>query len=122
MPPPVPGSPTASTGQPTKSSGVSIAGFVCGLVGFVFSVLEIISCLGCWLFPLVMPTALAGLICSIIGLVTAKKANQQKGLAIAGLVLSILAIIWAPLVFFLFLGGLASLGAAGPHMMRPAHF
>jgi tetrahydromethanopterin S-methyltransferase subunit F len=121
-PPPVPGGVAPFAGRPTGYSGVSIAGFTCGLIGFLFSLLEVIPCIGCWLLPVSIPTTLAGLVCSIIGLVTAKKANRKKGLAIAGLVLSIVAIIWAPLAFFLFLGGLAGLGATAPHMGPPPRF
>lgn len=89
--------------SPQGHSGVSIAGFICGIAAIV---LPFIPCM-CILAGL---TALAGIICSIIGLVQAKKKNQKKGLAIAGLVCSIFAIIWAPLLFFVFFGGAATLG------------
>jgi len=120
-PPAVPGAPAVSTGQPIKSSGVSIAGFVCGLVAFILSLLEIIPCIGCFVLFVTVPTSLAGLICSIIGLVTAKKANRKKGLAIAGLALSIVAILF-PIVFFLVFAVLGSLGGSTPHMLRGLRF
>ncbi|MDY0168799.1 MAG: hypothetical protein RBS80_19800 [Thermoguttaceae bacterium] len=109
-------------GQPTSHGGVSLAGFICGLVGLVLSLFLVIPCIGCWLLPISTPTAGAGLVCSAIGLITAKKANRKKGLAIAGLVLSTLAIVWAPLAFFVFLGGLGSLGAAASQMGPPPQF
>lgn len=82
-------------------SGVSIAGFVCGIVALVLSFIPCIN----WFafFP-----AVAGLICSIIGLATAKKGGNKKGLAIAGLVMSIVTIIWIPLFYLVFLAGVAS--------------
>jgi hypothetical protein len=117
--PPIPGT-TAPTGLAGKSSGVTIAGFVCGIVGLVLSLLVAVPCVGCWLIPVAMPTAVAGLVCSIIGLIMAKKNNQKKVLAVTGLVLSVVAIIWAPLMFFLVLGGLGALAAGG--MATPPRF
>jgi len=101
---------------PMMHGGLAVAGFVCGLVGFILSVIAaitlIIPCVYCVLAVVADVTALAGIVCSIIALVTAKKANRKKGLAIAGLVLAVLAFIWAPLTFFLMFGGLAAMGAA----------
>ena len=118
VPPPAPPSPpapgyygpptvsSASSGvnqRQTISSGVATAGFICGLIGLVLSFGMVIPCVGCWLLPLASPTALAGLICSIIGLIQAKKAAGKNSLAVAGLILAIVALVWAPIAFFLFL-------------------
>lgn len=94
----------APVGVPADNSGVSIAGFVCGLVALILSFIPCIN----WFafFP-----AIAGLICSIIGLVTAKKAGKKKGLAIAGLILSAIAIIWIPVFILLIMASVA--GSAG---------
>jgi heme/copper-type cytochrome/quinol oxidase subunit 3 len=67
-------------------------------------VLSFIPCINWFAF---FP-AVAGLICSIIGLATAKKGGNKKGLAIAGLVMSIVTIIWIPLFYLVFLAGVAS--------------
>ena len=93
--------------SPQGHSGVSIAGFVCGIVAIVIS---FIPCMGL----LALGPALAGIICSIIGLVKAKRRNRKKGLAIAGLICSVLAVIWIPLYIFVFVGGTAALFSA-PH-------
>jgi len=114
--PPVPAFGGGVPGVPMQHGGLAVAGMVCGIVGLVLAVVGGF-CLGCFILPIALPTALAGLICSIIALVTAKKANRKKGMAIAGLILSILAIIWVPLVFFMFLGGLAALGAGAAASM-----
>jgi DNA-directed RNA polymerase subunit RPC12/RpoP len=92
---------------PQGHGGISIAGFVCGIVAIVIS---FIPCMGL----LALGPALAGIICSIIGLVKAKSRNRKKGLAIAGLICSVLAVIWIPLYIFVFVGGTAALFSA-PH-------
>jgi hypothetical protein len=93
----------SSESPPQGYSGVSIAGFICGIVAIV---LPFIPCMGL----LAGLTALAGIICSIIGLVQAKKKNRKRGLAIAGLTCSIFAIIWIPLLILVIFGGAATLG------------
>lgn len=82
---------------PTNSSnGIGIAGFVCGLIAFLISLLPGTGLIFVW-FP-----ALAGLILSIIGIT-----KRPRGLAIAGLIFSILAPIFS--IGILQLGLLATL-------------
>jgi len=113
-PPPTPapqgGPPSPAT--PSRHDGVSIAGFVCGVCAFVLSLVEVIPCIGLFVIPIVLPIMWAGMVCSVVGLVHARRANRSKLFAIMGLVFSVLAVVWAPLVFFLFLGGLSALGFA----------
>jgi len=78
------------------SNGLAIAGMVLGIVGFV---LAFIPCAG-WLLAIVM--GITGAVLSGIGLASANKLQSGKGMAIAGLVLSILAIIWGPAWFFIY--------------------
>lgn len=86
---------------------MAIAGMVCGIVAIVLSFIPCIGILS------IIP-AILGIIFSIIGLVQSKKTGEGKGMAIAGLVLSILAIIWIPIFVFVIMGGAAAgLGAAG---------
>lgn len=112
---PIPNISSKSTNQNKKSDqesespgvlqqghgGVSIAGFICGIVAIL---LPFIPCLGL----LAGLSALAGIICSIIGLVQAKKENRKRSLAIAGLICSIFAIIWIPLLILVIFGSAAS--------------
>jgi hypothetical protein len=77
-------------GKPVGHSGVAVAGFVCGLSAVV---LGLVPCVGLFLS---MPAAIAGIVCSSIGLANAKRENKKSGLAIAGLVLSILGLVGGP--------------------------
>jgi hypothetical protein len=74
---------------------MAITGMVLGIVGFIVA---FIPCL--WWGGLLL--GILGAIFSGIGLAQANKAGAGKGMAVAGLVLSILAIIWAPLWVYLF--------------------
>ncbi len=82
------------------------------VAGLVFGILAIVSafvpCVSLFSF---LP-ALLGIIFSAIGLSQAKRTGEGKGMAIAGLVLSILAVIWIPIFLFLILGGLAAAGGS----------
>lgn len=85
---------------------MAVASLVLGIVALVVS---FIPCIGL----IAIVPALVGLILGIVALVQAKKKQQPKGMATAGIILSILAIIW-PLIFVLVLaGGAAATGAAG---------
>ena len=64
-----------------QSNGLGTAGFVLALINFIFSFIPFLSILFFILWPL-------GLIFSIIGIF-----SKPRGLAIAGLVLSLLGII-----------------------------
>ncbi|MBO7253820.1 MAG: hypothetical protein J6V36_00790 [Clostridia bacterium] len=85
--------------QPQKKggSGMSIAGFVMSLV----------SLLCCCLGPYISAAlAVLGLVFSIIGIVSSKKTGKANGLAIAGVVISVVSIIfWGTMIaIVLYLG------------------
>jgi hypothetical protein len=86
------------------SSGMAVAGLVLGIVGFTFG---FIPCFG-WILGILL--GILGAIFSGIGLAEPARPGQGKGMAVAGLILSILAIIWAPLFYFVVLASFA--GAA----------
>lgn len=76
-----------------------------GVAGFT---LGLLSLLGCWLgaYPfgwLVAAMGILGIVFSAIGKVSGKKRNEKTGLATAGLVLSILGVIFTSF-FFMFFG------------------
>ena len=72
---------TTTTKQAGK--GLGIAGLVLGILAAVFS---FIPCLGMYAF---FP-GVVGLVLSVISIMQASKANSPKGMAIAGLVCSLL--------------------------------
>ena len=78
------------------------------VLGIVAIVLSFIPCIGI----LAIIPAILGIIFSIMGLSQAKKTGQGKGMAIAGLILSILAIAWVPIFVLLIMGATATAGAA----------
>lgn len=80
------------------NNGLAIAGMILGIVGFL---VVFIPCVG-WLLAIVL--GIVGATLSGIGLGTAGKYGGGKGMAIAGLVLSILAIIWVPVWIFIIVG------------------
>lgn len=83
-------------GQATTGGvGMAVARMVLGIIGFVLSFLP---CMG-WLFGVLL--GILGAIFSSIGIAQASKTGQGKGMAVTGLVLSILAIIWGPLFYFI---------------------
>ena len=73
------------------SNGLATAGFVLGLLGLLGSWIPVLNILGIILG--VLGVVLAG-----VGLAKSKKANAGKGLAIAGIVLGALAVIFAILI------------------------
>jgi hypothetical protein len=73
---------TTSNSNPNAGKGLGIAGLVLGIIAVVFS---FVPCLGAYA---VFPGALA-IVLSAISISQANKANAPKGLAIAGLVCSI---------------------------------
>lgn len=73
---------TTSTSNPNAGKGLGIAGLVLGIVAVVFS---FVPCLGAYAF---FPGIIA-IVLSAISMSQANKANAPKGLAIAGLVCSI---------------------------------
>jgi hypothetical protein len=74
---------------------------VCGIVGLALS---FIICL----WPIAVLSAITGAILSGIALGTAKKAGRKKGMAVAGLVCSIIAVVWIPIYVFLIMQALTS--------------
>ena len=87
-----------------KPKGLSIAGMVLGIIGLIFS---LATCT--WIFGIIL--CVIGLILSGVALNNCKQGKADgKGMAIAGLVTSIVGIVWV-LIFFIFIGAVAS--AAG---------
>ena len=78
---------------PDKTNGTSVAALVCGILGLIFF----------WIPGVDIGLCLAGLICGIVSLV---KGFGGKGLAIAGLVLSVLASILTLIFFYFFALGM----------------
>jgi hypothetical protein len=81
--------------QTKESNGVGTAGFVLAICGVIFGWVPVIG----WILWLL------GLILSIVGVT-----RNPKGLAIAGLVISLIGIILLIAVFGAILGGAALLG------------
>jgi hypothetical protein len=86
-PPPQPVRPAAPQGSP----GTGIAGMVCGIVALVLSLTIILSIVG-------LALAIVGLILSSIGLSQAKARGVSNGMAVAGLVCSLIALLLSGLV------------------------
>jgi len=82
----------------SAGNGLAIAGMVLGIVGFLAA---FVPCIG-WLLALAL--GIVGATLSGIGLGTASKRGAAKGMAITGLVLSIIAIIWVPIWIFIVWG------------------
>jgi len=110
-PDPAPAAPPA--GQPAGHGGLAIAGFACGIAS---AVLVLVPCIGL----LAIPVALAGLVLSLIALVTAKKAGRKKGLAVAGLVLSLLVPVLYVIMISVIAGVLGTAASTLPVTGAPA--
>ncbi len=93
--PSYPGDPVLAGASGPANTGMAVAGMVLGIVGLVFS---FIPCLG-WFLGIVL--AVLGVIFSAIGLSQSGKSGQGKNMAVTGLILSILTIIWIPAYWFL---------------------
>ncbi len=74
--------------------GKATAGFVLGIVGIVFAIL------GTWFSVLSFPISIVGLVLAIIGGKGLKAANEPSGIATAGLVLGIIAVVFSAISFF----------------------
>lgn len=74
--------------------GQVVAGFVLGIVGFVLSFLS------GWFSIIALPTAIVGLVLSIVGGKKMRTNGQASGLATAGLVIGILAVVFSAILFF----------------------
>ncbi|MBQ7125433.1 MAG: hypothetical protein IJO00_03620 [Clostridia bacterium] len=74
--------------------GKAIAGFVLGIVGIVFGLLSgVFSIIG-------LPVAIIGLVLSVNGRKQLTAAGQPTGIATAGLVLGIIAVVFTAIAFF----------------------
>ncbi len=96
--PPVYGHSQTVIVQSAPGNGLGVAGFVTGLLGLLF----------CWVPFLGVLLALLGVILGGVGIATGKKKGAPTGLAIAGLVLGIIALIPA----IILISAVASIGAA----------
>ena len=84
--------------QNAPSNGLGTAGFVTGLLGLLF----------CWVPALGIVLALLGIIMGGVGISAGKKKGAPTGLAIAGLVLGVIALVPA----IIFISAVASVGAS----------
>ncbi|MBE6766870.1 MAG: hypothetical protein E7550_04690 [Ruminococcaceae bacterium] len=85
--------------------GKATAGLVLGIVGIVFAVLNgYFALLG-------LPIAIVGLVLSVVGGKALKADNQPSGIATAGLVIGIIAVVFTAIAFVSC--GLCVLCAAG---------
>ena len=89
-----------------ENKGAKTAGLICGILALVTGVCALL--VGC--IPLVGVYIGAfmgffGIILAVVSLVLAKKGNGNKGLAIGGLVCSIISIAWVVLLFIIGLLG-----------------
>jgi len=76
---------------PKGSNGLATAGFVLGLLGLLGSWIPVLNVVGIIL-------GVIGVVLAGVGLAKSKKVNAGKGLAIAGIVLGALAVIFAVLI------------------------
>ncbi|WP_020667431.1 DUF4190 domain-containing protein [Amycolatopsis nigrescens] len=85
--PPAPHAPQAPPTPPAPRNGLGTAGFVLGLVGLVFSPIPIIGVIA-W------PLVVLGLVFSAVGLsLVGKGKATNKGLSIAGIIVSVLGLV-----------------------------
>ena len=74
--------------------GKAVAGMVLGIIGVVCGVLSgYLSLIG-------LPVAIVGLVLSVIGGKQLKASGQPSGIATAGLVLGIIAVVFTAIAFF----------------------
>ena len=74
--------------------GKAIAGFVLGIVAIVLSFLS------GWFSIIALPVAIVGLVLSIVGGKQLKAAGEPAGIATAGLVIGIIAVVLTAIFFF----------------------
>ena len=96
------GEPKTDSSRPTTliiprapgPDGFAVASLVCGVLGLLIPFVPYVAAFG--FIP-----AVTGTIAGIISTSTAVKAKRSRCLAAAGLILSVLALIWVPLYVFL---------------------
>lgn len=106
---PVPQQPVIYAQQPVfvqapPSNGIGIAGFVTGLLGLIL----------CWVPWLGVLLAGVGIVLSGIGISTGKKKGASTGLAIAGLVCGIIALIPAIIILVALLSVASEIATYAP--------
>lgn len=74
--------------------GQAIAGLVLGIVSLV------LSFFGGWLSIIALPAAIVGLVLSVVGGKKMRANDQSTGLATAGLVIGIIAVVITAILFF----------------------
>lgn len=74
--------------------GQSIAGLVLGIVGIVLAILS------GWFSIIALPVSIVGLVCSAIAGKKLRASEMPTGMATAGLVLSIIAVVFSTIAFF----------------------
>lgn len=72
----------------------AVAGLVLSIVGLVFSFI------GMWFSVIALPVAIVGLVLSIMGRKKLIASGEPAGIGTAGLVLGIIAVIFASIFFF----------------------
>ena len=85
--------------------GKAIAGFVLGIIGIVFGILN------GWFSIIGLPVSIVGLVLAVNGKKQLKANDQPSGLATAGVVLGIIAVVFTAIAFFTC--GLCTLCATG---------
>ena len=88
--------------QEPGHGGLAVGGMVCGIVALALSFIPFCF----WIIALL--AGITGIILSAIALATAGKAGRKKGVAVAGLICSALAIIWIPIYIFAIIGAMSS--------------
>ena len=81
-----------AAGQASPSKGLTIAGLVLGIVAIIFAFIPGVNWLG-WICGVV------GIVLSAVAISQSKKAGEKNGMAVAGLVLSIISIAIGIIVF-----------------------
>ena len=74
--------------------GKAVAGMVLGIIGIVFGLLS------GWFSLIGLPVAIVGLVLSVQGGKQLKAEGQPSGIATAGLVLGIIAVVFTAIAFF----------------------
>ena len=100
--------PPQQTADPGQSNGLAVAGMVLGIIGLVTLCLY-----GLGAIP-----ALIGLILSIKGKNRAKETGVGGGMAIAGLVTSIIALVFGVILIVVFAAAIAAVFGMGDQMQR----
>ena len=77
-----------------NGKGQAVAGLVLGIAGLVFSFL------GTWFSVLALPMSIVGLVLAVMGGKKLKAVGAPAGIATAGLVLGIIAVVFSAIFFF----------------------